>query len=135
MWVPACTHPETALEQSPTHWTLGHRCLPGGATGSLGLRMPGAAGGCTVGLREAACKAAVTSIVCEEISFVIFGKYFITACSVHVCEWESDQHVSCSRPSGEQEYDRDPVTVAPRYGRTRVQPEQMPNKQYEKCTF
>lgn len=64
---PPCTHPETALEQSPTHWTLGHRCLPGGAAGSLGLRRPGTAGGGTAGLRAAACEAAVTSIVCEEI--------------------------------------------------------------------
>lgn len=45
---------------------------------------------------------AAVSVVCEEISFVISEKYFIAACSVHICEWESAQHASYSCHSGDK---------------------------------
>lgn len=94
MWVPACTHPGL-------HWShrqhTGHQAtgaFQAGPQGASATDCPALLAGCTSRVeRDAACKAAVTSVVGEEI-LLFLESILLLNVSVHVCDWASDHHVS-----------------------------------------
>lgn len=94
MWVPACTHPGL-------HWShrqhTGHQAtgaFQAGPQGASATDCPALLAGCTSRVeRDAACKAAVTSVVGEEI-LLFLESILLLNVSVHVCDWASDHLVS-----------------------------------------